>query len=140
WIDGLDIPFQYVTEAQFFEFGRDHIGDAERTTPDRSRSERLWGHPGLRPLSAAPPTPGSPLLAYRWEHTNRALAEQLAVEAEGFAGTVEPGHAAVRFTDPATGGHVLPTIRAEMHRLAAGAQTRPIRETGSSVFQVFDGS
>ena len=55
WIDGLDIPFQYVTEAQFFEFGRDQISDAERTTPDRSRSERLWGHPGLRPLSATQP-------------------------------------------------------------------------------------
>ena len=140
WIDGLDIPFQYVTEAQFFEFGRDRISDAERTTPDRSRSERLWGHPGLRPVSAGATTPGSPLLAYRWEHTDRALADQLALETEGFGATVEPGHAAVRFTDPATGADVLPTIRAEMHRIARGAQTAPVRETGSSVYQVFDGS
>jgi len=49
WIDGLDIPFQYVTEAQFFEFGRDEISEAEKTTPERSRSERLWGYPGLAP-------------------------------------------------------------------------------------------
>jgi gentisate 1,2-dioxygenase len=35
---------------------------------------------------------------------------------------------------------VLPTIRAEMHRIARGAQTTPVRETGSSVCQVFDGS
>ncbi|MET7571997.1 cupin domain-containing protein [Streptomyces sp. NPDC005492] len=140
WIDGLDIPFQYVTEAQFFEFGRDRISDAERTTPDRSRSERLWGHPGLRPVSAGTTAPGSPLLAYRWEHTDRALADQLDVEAEGFGSTVEPGHAAVRFTDPATGADVLPTIRAEMHRIARGTETAPVRETGSSVHQVFDGS
>jgi gentisate 1,2-dioxygenase len=80
------------------------------------------------------------LLAYRWEHTDRALADQLAVAAEGFGGTVEPGHAAVRFTDPATGADVLPTIRAEMHRIARGTQTAPARETGSSVWQVFDGS
>src|SRR5690606_18366018 len=66
WIDGLDIPFQYTSESQFFEFGRDEISDAERITPDRSRSERLWGHPGLRPVGAAPAGPGSPLLAYRW--------------------------------------------------------------------------
>ncbi|MFB4315004.1 cupin domain-containing protein [Actinomadura sp. 21ATH] len=140
WIDGLDIPFQYATEAQFFEFGRDEIGHAERTTPERSRAERLWGHPGLRPVSAGATGPGSPLLAYRWEHTDRALADQLALEAEGHAGTVEPGHAAVRFTDPATGADVLPTIRAEMHRIARGAETAPVRETGSSVYQVFDGS
>jgi len=142
WIDGLDIPFQYLAETQFFQFGRGQISDAERITPDRSRAERLWGHPGLRPVAAdaQPATPGSPLLAYRWEHTDRALADQLALEAEGFGGTVEPGHAAVRFTDPATGADVLPTIRAEMHRIARGAQTAPARETGASVWQVFDGS
>lgn len=140
WIDGLDIPFQYVTDAQFFELGRDEISDAERITPERGRSERLWGHPGLRPLSATNLAPGSPLLAYRWEITDRALADQLTLEADGYGGTVEPGHAAVRFTDPATGADVLPTIRAEMHRIAAGSETTPVRETGSSVYQVFDGS
>ncbi|MFI1164509.1 cupin domain-containing protein [Streptomyces sp. NPDC020801] len=140
WIDGLDIPFQYVTESQFFEFGRDEISAAERITPDRSRSERLWGHPGLRPVAAGTTAPGTPLLAYRWEHTEKALTDQLALEAEGFDGTVEPGHAAVRFTDPASGADVLPTLRAEMHRIARGAETAPTRETGSSVYQVFDGS
>jgi gentisate 1,2-dioxygenase len=144
WIDGLDIPFQYATEAQFFEFGREAISDVERVTPSRSRSERLWGHPGLRPVSAlvgpSAPAPGSPLLAYKWEFTDRALADQLAIEAEGHAGTVEHGHAAVRFTNPRSGTDVLPTIRAEMHRIVSGAETAPVRETGSSVYQVFDGS
>ncbi|RBQ19061.1 cupin [Spongiactinospora rosea] len=140
WIDGLDIPFQYTSEAQFFEPGRDEIGDAERITPERSRSERLWAHPGLRPLSAGELAPGTPLLSYKWEFTDRALADQLALESEGFGGTVEPGHAAVRYTDPATGGDVLPTIRVESHRVARGAETAPIRTTGSSVYQVFDGS
>lgn len=140
WLDGLDIPFQYVAEAQFFELGRDEISDDERTTPTHSRSERLWGHPGLRPVGVQHAAPGSPLLAYKWEHTDRALADQLDLEAEGYTGTVEPGHAAVRFTSPATGADVLPTIRAEMHRIARGSQTAPARETGSSVYQVFDGS
>ncbi|MFB7574571.1 cupin domain-containing protein [Streptomyces sp. NPDC056165] len=140
WIDGLDIPFQHVTEAQFFEFGRDEISDAERITPERSRSERLWGHPGLRPLSAAPATPGSPLLSYKWEYTNAALRDQLVLEKEGFGGTVEPGHAAVRYSNPHDGSDVLPTVRAEFHRIARNAETTPVRETGSSVYQVFDGS
>ncbi|MDP4509888.1 cupin domain-containing protein [Nonomuraea turcica] len=140
WIDGLDIPFQYVTESQFFEFGRDRISDEERTTPERSRSERLWGHPGLHPVSSLGAQPGTPLLAYRWADTDRALTDQLELEAEGHAGTLEPGHAAVRYINPTTGGDVLPTIRVEMHRIRRGAETAPRRETGSSVYQVFDGS
>ena len=140
WIDGLDIPFSYYTESQFFQHGRDRISEAEQATPERSRSERLWGHPGLRPLSQPADTAGTPLLAYRWVDTDRALAEQLALEDEGQAGVLAPGHAAVRFTHPGTGGDVLPTIRCEMHRLRSGGQTRSWREVGSSVWQVFDGT
>ena len=139
WIDGLDIPFSYYTESQFFEIGRERIDAGERTTPERSRSERLWGHPGLRPVSRPDALTASPLLAYRWVDTDRALAEQLALEDEGDAATLSPGHAAVRFTNPTNGGDVLPTMRTEMHRIRAGVQTLTRRETGSSVFQVFDG-
>ena len=140
WIDGLDIPFQYGNETQFFEFGRDAISDEERITPARSRSERLWGHPGLTPVGVSAEAPGTPLLAYRWEHTDRALADQLELESAGFPGVVEPGHAVVRFTNPSTGGDVLPTIRTEMHRVRRGAETAARREVGSSVYQVFDGT
>jgi gentisate 1,2-dioxygenase len=139
WIDGLDIPFSYFTESQFFEVGRERISAAEKITPERSRSERVWGHPGLRPVSQPGAQSATPLLAYRWVDTDRALADQLALEAEGHAATVSPGHAAVRYTNPTTGGDVLPTMRCEMHRVRAGAQTLVRREVGSSVFQVFDG-
>ncbi len=139
WIDGLDIPFSYYTESQFFEVGRERLAPAEKNTPVRSRSERLWGYPGLRPVSQASVQPATPLLAYRWVDTDRALTEQLALEDEGHAATLSPGHAAVRFTNPTNGADVMPTIRAEMHRIRAGGQTLTKREVGSSVFQVFDG-
>jgi gentisate 1,2-dioxygenase len=138
WIDGLDIPFAYETESTFFEFGEEEL--RERETPERSRSERLWRHGGLTPLRHVGPKPATPLLAYRWEQTDQALADQLALEAEGHDATVEPGHAAVRYTNPTTGGDVMPTIRTEIHRIARGAETAPRREVGSSVYQVFDGS
>lgn len=142
WIDGLDIPFVHYTDTGFFEFGSESVTD--ESTPDISRSERLWAHPGLRPLVGLDtgPDPGtsSPIAAYRWVHTDAALREQLALEDEGFAATVEPGHAAVRYTNPTTGGDVMPTIRAEFHRLRAGAHTRTRRDVGSAVFQVFDGT
>ncbi len=139
WIDGLDIPFSYYTETQFFEFGRDTLSGEEHATPEFSRSERLWAHPGLVPMGADMSSRGTPLLAYRWAHTDEALAEQLALESEGYPATLEPGHAAVRFADPRSGADVLPTVRCEMHRIAAGATTSTSQVVGSSVVQVFDG-
>lgn len=138
WLDGLDIPFASAMDSTFFEFGPDSVSD--RSTPDRSRAERLWAHAGLRPVSLPGPATSSPIAAYRWVHTDAALTDQLALEAEGHPGVVEPGHAAVRFTNPTTGGDVLPTIRAEMHRLRAGTSTATRREVGSAVWQVFDGT
>lgn len=138
WIDGLDIPFSYQNDVGFFEFGSDRVTDY--ATPRFSRGERLWCHPGLRPLSELRDTVSSPIGAYRWEHTDQALTEQLLLEDEGQPATVGPGHAAVRYTNPTTGGDVMPTIRAEFHRLRAGVTTPPQREVGSSVFQVFAGA
>jgi gentisate 1,2-dioxygenase len=140
WIDGLDIPFQYDVESQFFDFGREHLSEEEHATPDRSRSERLWGHPGLVPVSQFKPTEGSPLLCYRWADTDAALTDQLQLDREGYPSTVERGHAVVRYTNPTTAGDVLPTIRVQFHRIESGVETAPRRETGSSVYQVFDGS
>jgi gentisate 1,2-dioxygenase len=138
WIDGLDIPFVHYTDTSFFEFGSDRVTD--ESTPDISRSEKLWCHPGLRPLSQLQNTVSSPIGAYRWEHTDAALSQQLELEAAGFPATVEQGHAAVRYVNPTTGGDVMPTIRAEFHRLAVGVTTTTKREVGSSVYQVFEGS
>jgi gentisate 1,2-dioxygenase len=138
WLDGLDIPFSHYIGSTFFELGPDAVED--HSTPARSRAERLWAHPGLRPVSQPGPTASSPIAAYRWEHTDAALTDQLALAADGHPGVVEPGHAAVRFTNPTTGGDVMPTIRAEMHRLAAGTSTATRREVGSAVWQVFDGA
>lgn len=137
WIDGLDIPFAYQNDVGFFEFGADRLTDY--STPNFSRGERLWCHPGLRPLSGLRDTVASPIGAYRWVHTDRALTEQLLLEEEGVPATVGQGHAAVRYVNPTTGGDVMPTIRAEFHRLRAGIETPTRRDVGSTVFQVFEG-
>jgi gentisate 1,2-dioxygenase len=137
WIDGLDIPFSYQNDVGFFEFGSERVTDY--ATPNFSRSERLWAHPGLRPLSGLQNTVSSPIGAYRWRHTDEALTQQLLLEEEGHPATVEQGHAAVRYVNPTTGGDVMPTIRAEFHRLRQGIETATRRDVGSSVFQVFDG-
>ncbi len=138
WIDGLDIPFSQQMDVGFFEFGAERVTD--NATPNYSQGERLWCHPGLRPLSGLQNTVASPIGAYRWEHTDAALTEQLLLEDEGNPATVELGHAAIRYVNPTTGGDVMPTIRCEFHRVRAGIETPARQEVGSSVFQVFEGA
>jgi gentisate 1,2-dioxygenase len=138
WLDGLDIPFVQQTDSGFFAYGSNMLTDT--STPDRSRAERLWAHPGLQPVALLGARRSSPIAAYRWQHTDRALAEQLEIEREGQPATMGPGHAAVQYSNPTTGGDVMPTIRAEFHRFRAGAVSEPRREVGSSVWQVFAGS
>ena len=137
WIDGLDVPLADHVDVGFFEFGHDQVSDT--STPELSRAERLWAHPGLRPLSGLDTHRTSPIAAYRWEHTDRALKQQLELEDEGHPGIVEPGHAGVRFVNPTDGGDVMPTLRAEFHRLRAGTTTRTRQDVGSAVWQVFEG-
>jgi gentisate 1,2-dioxygenase len=138
WLDGLDIPLVAGLDAGFFEYGADTISDTG--TPELSRGERLWAHPGLRPLASVTETPASsPLPAFRWRHTDAALSAQVALAAEGHPGAVGPGHAGIRFTNPATGRDALATLRTEMHRLTAGTSTPVTRTVGSAVWQVFSG-
>lgn len=137
WLDGLDIPLNAHLDAGFFEFGPDELTDT--STPAVSRGERLWAHPGLRPVRVEQDTINSPLPAYRWAHTDAALAAQLELAEQGHPATVEPGHAAVRFVNPTTGRDALATLRLQMHRLAPGTRTETQREVGSSVWQVFGG-
>ncbi len=138
WLDGLDIPFARQMDTGFFEYGTEKLTD--ESTPEYSRGERLWAHPGLRPVSYPGQQSASPIGRYAWEHTDAALNEQLKLEDEGFPGVVSPGHAAIRFTNPTTGGDVMSTIRAEFHRLRPNAATVPVHEVGNRVFQLFEGS
>jgi gentisate 1,2-dioxygenase len=136
WLDGLDIPLVSHLDAGFFEYGPDRLTVTQ--TPPRSRGERLWGYPGLRPLGI-PDQRNSPLTAYRWEHTDAALNSQLELADESHPALIEPGHTGVRFVNPTTGGDALVTIRMEMRRLRAGVRTTPVCTVGSAVWQVFDG-
>lgn len=98
WMDVLDLPVVAGLDAVFFEEGPSEKVD--RRVDEMSASERTWGSgPGLLPLRAEKPRherPHSPLLAYRWTDTDRALEANLA--RSGGA------DAELRFADPSTGG------------------------------------
>ena len=131
WLDVLDLPIVAFLDAVFFEPGQTPPVTVQ---PARSRSEMSFGGgPGLLPLDHRPAGAGhSPLLAYRWDDTDRALSGQLARQPGLMAG--------IRFSDPGTGRDVMPTLRCEMFRLAAGVVGPRWRQTGSRVLTVLHGT
>jgi gentisate 1,2-dioxygenase len=134
WFDGLDLPLVESLDAVFFEDTGIETAEqvAHRPIPPRSDSELIFGHAGLRPAGVPAPERHSPLLAYRWEHTDRALR---ALQGRS------PGAAAVTvdYVDPVTGRDALPTMRCSMTRLRAGMRTATTRTAGSSVIVCFRG-
>jgi gentisate 1,2-dioxygenase len=137
WLDVLDLPLVAALDAVFYEDGPSD--DVQVTTPVLSRSEQRYGSgPGLLPGRASDagggrqhPQAASPLLAYRWAGTDRALAAQLADGATT---------AHVRYADPTTGADVMPTMRCEMFRYAAGSTSPTVRRTGGGVGCVLHGA
>lgn len=131
WLDVLDLPLVEALGAVFFEEGPSE--QAESAVAERSASESWFGGPGLVPIDGPPVvSPASPLLAYRWADTDRALRAQLALTGAS--------RARLRFSDPVRGGDVLPTMRCEMERVVAGATTAPERQTGGRISTVLHGT
>ncbi|MCP2627399.1 cupin domain-containing protein [Mycolicibacterium smegmatis] len=132
WLDVLDLPIVAALDAVFFESGENGVRSVH--SESRSVSEGWFGGgPGLTPVGGPElPALRSPLLAYRWAHTDRALDAQL--DASGAA------HARLRYTDPVRGGDVMPTMRCEMDRVRPGRSTSPERQTGGRVACVLSGT
>ena len=132
WLDVLDLPVVEALGAVFFEEGPSEQTDTSVSA--RSAAEGWYGGgPGLLPATGpALPERGSPLLAYRWRDTDRALQAQL--------GLTGRGSARLRYSNPARGGDVLPTMRCELERVLAGVATEGERQTGGRVLTVLHGA
>lgn len=131
WFDGLDLPLVSFLDACFFEpAGSEYLDTGDALA--RSRSAALYGHPGLLPGVRPQTDRHSPLLVYRWQHTERALSDLASVTPDA---EVE-----LRFADPVTGRDALPTMRCTMRQLTPGVRTPTRRTVGSSIIVVFSGS
>ena len=104
WQDGLDIPLMNSLDANFYEV-----------------------HPELvqKPLEGGLPREGwskpySPVFKYPWDEAYAAL---------------KSGKESVReYTNPLTGGPIMPTIGARLELI--NEETIPVRHTGSVIYQV----
>jgi gentisate 1,2-dioxygenase len=131
WLDVLDLPVVAALDAVFFEQGPD--ADVDRASATRSSAERRWGSgAGLVPAGTTDLPSHSPLLVYRWQHTDAALDALLETD--------DVPDATVRFRDPSRDRDVMPTMRCEMRRVLAGTSTRTDRQTGTRVCAVLDGT
>jgi hypothetical protein len=103
------------------------------TKPD-DVSTRLYHRPGLRPAKAQNASHFSPLLNYKWSRTAAALAalpESAATPCDDLL---------LAYTNPYTGGPVLPTMGCTAQYLRPGVHTQAHRQASSSVYMVLAGA
>jgi gentisate 1,2-dioxygenase len=135
WLDGLDYPLVNSLHAGFFEI-YDEPAPPPRTPDDLS--SRQFRHGRLNPTWLTPDADRpkvSPVGNYPWAETERALAA-IADDAEGSAAE----GILLEYTNPWTGGPVLPTIGCRIARLRAGFTGMPRRHTASTIYHVVSGS
>ena len=132
WMDGLDVPFVLGLRAGFFRHDpysghplpvRDTMGTAAETAGTAALLP-----PGTRNGQH------SPVRRYPWDEAYPALRRLMARSLRGDALT------SLEYRSPLTGGPALATLGCLLEGLTVGAQTRPRRETASSVIVVARGT
>ena len=130
WIDNLDVPLVNMLRGavhEQFPEGLDPISKVH------DESFRRYGSGHLRPVNGQSKELISPLHSYPWEQTYQALHELSSVEADPF------DDIALEYTNPTTGGHVLPTMACQIQMLRPGVHTQAHKHSTSAVYHVFKG-
>ena len=128
WFDAANIPLIRSLDANFFEPG--DSGSNAFWQVDEGE-ERLWAEAGLAGADLPRDTAHSPKYRYSGEGTRRLLRALPAGP---------DGARTVRYTNPLTGGAVMPALDCYAMRLTRGAPTRPRRSTANAVCLVASGS
>ena len=133
WLDGLDIPLIESLRVMFLE---EFTQQAQTLTKPPAYSEKLYGR-AFFPAGMGPAAEGahSPVWAYRWSEAREAL-EVLRRGAEP-----DPVNAyLLRYSNPANGGDVFPTMDCLLQLIPRGGHTQAHRHTVSSIYHVAEGS
>jgi gentisate 1,2-dioxygenase len=127
WFDGLDLPLAlFDLGVVCFE-----PGPAREPEADLARhADAVFVQGGIRPTGVVPQSGASPLLRYSGEAV-RAAFDGMTAAADGSK--------TLRYTNPANGGAVMPTIDCYAMDLAADATTRARRSTHNAIVAVVDG-
>ena len=131
WLDGLDIPIIQTLDASFVE--RHEEEEQPIGKPAGDSSARYGAN--LLPVDHRGRGPTSPIFNYPYDRTREALA-QLAK-----AGALDSCHGIkMRYTNPATGDHAMPTMGTFIQLLPKGFRSARYRSTDATVFVAMEGS
>jgi len=131
WLDGLDAPLVGLLEAGFRE---EYPEETQKTKEDPDISLLKYGAGALRPAWESPVDDNSPLWHYPWSQTKAALDRLAAADAGSpYDGVI------LEYSNPATGGPVMPTIACYVQVLRPGGRTLRHRHTNSTVYHVIEG-
>ena len=129
WLDGLDVAFINMLDANFFEEPDGTSAPAAPTGDSHSR----WGR-NMRPAwQGMDRLSGTALISYPWRAARDTLHALRFDEGSPFDGIV------MQYVDPRTGGPTLPTIASSLQLLRKGEHTRRHRHTSSAVYHVAEG-
>ena len=132
WLDGLDLPLLHALEAVFYE---PYPEDTQPVTEPTDSTLARFGAGTLRPSWESPQESHSPLMHYPWDRTWETL-QNLAPQVDGspFDGVV------LEYSNPNTGGPVMPTMACHVQLLRPGEGTKAHRHTPSAIYHVVQGS
>lgn len=132
WMDSLDAPLVGILRVGMSQ--EPYPDEIEPATKSLGDSYSRYGLGHLRPVWHKTPTPVSPLLAFPWGQTEQALHELAKVDSSPY------DDIAFEYTNPMTGGHVLPTMGCWIQMIRPGVHTKAHRHSSSQVYHVFRGS
>jgi gentisate 1,2-dioxygenase len=130
WLDGLDIPVVQFLDASFAE----GLGEDEQPiTRPTGDSYARYGH-NLLPVDLKRSSKASPIFNYPYVHSREAL-DRMAAHTE-----IDPCHGLkLRYTNPVTGDHAMPTMGTFLQLLPNGFSTARYRSTDATVFVPVEG-
>ncbi len=132
WLDGLDLAFTNMLDANFFE-DWEGPGDSPPVTIEGGDSHRRWGR-NMRPGWQEPGRAGrSSLLLYPWRESRDALHGMRNDAGSPYDGII------MQYVDPRDGGPTMPTFVSSLQLLRKGEHTRAHRHTSSTVYHVAEG-
>ncbi len=133
WLDGLDTPLAQIFGALFREHHPQESQPLVRTTGDAAAR---YGA-NLLPVDftgAHAHAARTPLLRFPYTHTREALHQLAKNTAPHAAHGIK-----MRYTNPATGGHVFPTMAAFVQWLPQAFAGSAVRSTDGAVYCVIEG-
>ena len=131
WLDGLDIPIVRFFDAGFAENGSSGAQDIRRT---EGTSFARFGHNMAPVRHTSPFGATSPIFSYPYARTLEALDHlERHAPIDAWDGVK------LRYLNPLTGGHPMPTLATYMQKLPAGFRGKPWRQTDGAVYSVVEG-